>query len=43
MMKQYIDKFALVSEINRILSAFENSDAPVDRLRRTILYVLDNI
>ena len=32
-----IDKDALVAEINRILSAFENSDAPVDRLRASTL------
>ena len=32
-----IDKDTLVAEIERILSAFENSDAPVDRLRASIL------
>lgn len=36
-MEQYISKSALVAEIKRILSAFENSDAPVDRLRASIL------
>ena len=36
-MEQYINKDALVAEINRILSAFENSDAPVDRLRASTL------
>ena len=36
-MTQYISKSALVAEINRILSAFENSDEPVDRLRASIL------
>ena len=32
-----LSKDALVAEIKRILSAFENSDAPVDRLRASIL------
>ena len=32
-----IDKDAIVAEIKRILSAFENSDEPVDRLRASIL------
>lgn len=36
-MAKYIDKSALVAELERILSAFENSDAPVDRLRASIL------
>lgn len=36
-MKQYIDKSVVVVEIKRILSAFENSDAPVDRLRASTL------
>ena len=35
-----IDKDALVAEIERILSAFENSDAPVDRLRASTLISL---
>ena len=39
-MKQYIDKDVLVAEINRILSAFENSDVPVDRLRASTLIAL---
>ena len=36
-MEQYISKSALVAEIKRMLSAFENSDAPVDRLRASTL------
>ena len=36
-MAHLIDKSALVAEIERILSAFENSDAPIDRLRASIL------
>lgn len=36
-MAQHIDKGALVAEIKRILSAFENSDVPVDRLRASLL------
>ena len=36
-MAQYIDKNSLVAEINRILNVFENSDAPVDRLRASTL------
>ena len=36
-MEQYVSKSALVTEIKRILSAFENSDAPVDRLRASTL------
>lgn len=39
-MTQYIDKSALVAEINRILSAFKNSDAPVDRLRASTLIAI---
>lgn len=36
-MKHLIDKDALAAEIERILRVFENSDAPVDRLRASIL------
>ena len=36
-MAHLIDKDALVAEIKRILSAFENSDVPVDRLRASLL------
>ena len=39
-MEQYIPKSALVAEIKRMLSAFENSDAPVDRLRASTLISL---
>ena len=39
-MAHLIDKAALVAEIKRILSAFENSDAPVDRLRASTLMTL---
>ena len=39
-MEQYIPKSVLVAEIKRILSAFENSDAPVDRLRASTLIAL---
>ena len=35
-----IDKSALVAEIKRILNAFENSDASVDRLRASTLIAL---
>ena len=36
-MAQYIDKDALVAEIKRMLNAFKNSDASVDRLRASTL------
>jgi len=39
-MEQYINKDTLVAEINRTLSAFENSDAPIDRLRASTLIAL---
>lgn len=39
-MAQYINKWALVAEIKRLLSAFENSDIPVDRLRASTLISL---
>ena len=39
-MPHLIDKDALVAEIKRILSAFENSDAPIDRLRASTLISL---